>query len=71
MDFALSAEQRQLTEAAADFARRKLNRDLMTREDAGEFPREVRQACAKFGIEESPVPTELGTPWPGTYASRG
>jgi alkylation response protein AidB-like acyl-CoA dehydrogenase len=60
VDFALSAEQRELTEAAADFARRELNRDLMTREAAGEFPREAWQACAKFGIQGLPVPTELG-----------
>ncbi len=41
MDFSLSAEQRELTEAAAAFARRELNHDLAKREDAGEFPREA------------------------------
>src|SRR5580704_9718525 len=60
VDFALSAEQRELTQAAADFARRELNRDLVKREDAGEFPREAWQACAKFGIQGLPVPAELG-----------
>jgi alkylation response protein AidB-like acyl-CoA dehydrogenase len=60
VDFALSAEQRELTEAAADFARRELNQDLAKREDAGEFPREAWQACAKFGIQGLPVPAELG-----------
>jgi L-prolyl-PCP dehydrogenase len=60
VDFALSAEQRELTEAAADFARRELNGDLITREAAGEFPREAWQACAKFGIQGLPVPAELG-----------
>ena len=34
MDFALSADQRELTEAAADFARRELNQDLAQRDDA-------------------------------------
>ena len=60
MDFSLTAEQRELTEAAADFARRELNRDLMKRDDAGEFPREAWQACAKFGIQGLPIPAELG-----------
>jgi alkylation response protein AidB-like acyl-CoA dehydrogenase len=60
VDFSLSAEQRELTEAAVDFARRELNRDLMKREDAGEFPREAWQACAKFGIQGLPIPAELG-----------
>ncbi len=60
MDFSLSAEQRELTEAAAEFARRKLNDDLAKREDAGEFPRDAWRACAEFGIQGLPVPAELG-----------
>ena len=60
MDFSLSAEQRELTEAATAFARRELNQDLAKREDAGEFPREAWQACADFGILGLPVPAELG-----------
>jgi alkylation response protein AidB-like acyl-CoA dehydrogenase len=60
VDFSLSAEQRELTEAAADFARRELNQDLAKREDAGEFPREAWRACAKFGIQGMPVPAEFG-----------
>ena len=60
MDFSLSAEQRELIEAATDFARRELNQDLAKREDAGEFPRDAWQACAKFGIQGLPVPAELG-----------
>ena len=47
VDFSLSAEQRELTEAAADFARRELNQDLVKREDAGEFPREAWQAVCQ------------------------
>ena len=60
MDFLLSAEQRELTEAAAAFARRELNQDLVKREDAGEFPREAWRKCAKFGVQGLPVPAELG-----------
>jgi hypothetical protein len=72
VDFVLSAEQRELTEAAADFARRELNRYLMTREDAGEFPREAWQACAKFPSNRRsplwPLETEAksGLSWIGT-----
>lgn len=60
MDFALTAEQRELTEAATAFARRELNQDLAKREDAGEFPHDAWRACAKFGIQGLPVPAELG-----------
>lgn len=60
MDFSLSAEQRELTEAAADFARRELNQDLAKREDAGEFSWEAWRKCAKFGVQGLPISTELG-----------
>jgi alkylation response protein AidB-like acyl-CoA dehydrogenase len=60
VDFSLSPEQQELTEAAADFARRELNRDVAKREEAGEFPREAWQACARFGIQGLPIPAELG-----------
>ncbi len=60
MDFSLTAEQRELTGAAADFARRELNQDLVKREDAGEFPREAWRKCAKFGVQGLPVPAEFG-----------
>ncbi len=60
MDFSLSAEQRELTEAATAFARRELNRDVIEREASGEFSREGWQACAKFGILGLPVPADLG-----------
>jgi alkylation response protein AidB-like acyl-CoA dehydrogenase len=60
MEFSLSAEQRELKEAAVAFARAKLNQDLAKREEAGEFPLEAWQACARFGIQGLPVPAELG-----------
>ncbi len=60
MDFGLSAEQRELAEAAVAFARRELNHDLAMREDAGEFPLQAWRACAKFGILGLPIPAELG-----------
>jgi len=60
MDFSLSAEQQEFKEAAVTFARRELDQDLATREEAGQFPRQAWGACAKFGIQGLPVPTELG-----------
>jgi alkylation response protein AidB-like acyl-CoA dehydrogenase len=60
VDFSLSADQRELAEAAADFARRELNQDLAKLEEAGEFPREAWRKCAKFGIQGLAVPAELG-----------
>jgi len=60
VDFSLSPDQRELMEAATTFAQRELNQDLAKRDEAGEFPREAWQACAKFGIQGLPVPAELG-----------
>jgi alkylation response protein AidB-like acyl-CoA dehydrogenase len=60
MDFSLSAEQREVKEAAAAFARARLNRGLAEREEAGEFPAEAWRACAEFGVQGLPVPAELG-----------
>lgn len=60
MDFSLSAEQLDLKASAAAFARRQLDRDLAAREEAGEFSRAAWQACAGFGVQALPVPTELG-----------
>jgi alkylation response protein AidB-like acyl-CoA dehydrogenase len=58
--FALTADQRELTEAAADFARRELNQNLAKRDDAGEFPRDAWRACTQFGVQGLPVPVEHG-----------
>jgi len=60
VDFSLTTEQHELTQAAADFARRELNQDLAKRDDAGEFPAELWRACAKFGILGLPMPAEYG-----------
>jgi alkylation response protein AidB-like acyl-CoA dehydrogenase len=60
VDFSLSAQQRELTEAATAFARKELNQDLAKRDEAGEFPRDAWRACAKFGVQGLPVPAELG-----------
>jgi alkylation response protein AidB-like acyl-CoA dehydrogenase len=60
MDFSLSADQRELKEAAVEFARKELDQDLAKREDVGEFSAQAWRACARFGVQGLPVPTELG-----------
>jgi len=60
VDFSLSAEQRELMEAAAAFARAELGHDVTKLDEAGEFPMDAWRACAKFGIQGLPVPAELG-----------
>ena len=60
MDFSLSAEQRELKDAAGAFAAAELNSDLIGRERDNQFSREAWQACARFGIQGLPIPTELG-----------
>jgi alkylation response protein AidB-like acyl-CoA dehydrogenase len=60
VDFSLSAEQRELVDAATAFARQELGHDLAKLEGAGEFPRDAWRACAKFGIQGLPVPAGLG-----------
>jgi alkylation response protein AidB-like acyl-CoA dehydrogenase len=60
MDFSLSAEQREIKEAAVAFAQATLNQGLAEREASGEFPVEAWQACARFGIQGLPIPAELG-----------
>jgi alkylation response protein AidB-like acyl-CoA dehydrogenase len=60
LDFSLSAEQRELREAAGAFARRELDQDVAKRDAASEFSPEAWRACAKFGVQGMPVPPELG-----------
>lgn len=60
MDFALSDEQRLLRESIVRFARGQLNHDLVARDRAQVFPRELWKQCAEIGIQGLPVPEEFG-----------
>ncbi|HET7226350.1 MAG TPA: acyl-CoA dehydrogenase family protein [Candidatus Eisenbacteria bacterium] len=60
MDFALTPEQRELADAIRGFARAQLNDGLAARDEAGEFPRALWNACAGFGILGLPIPPEYG-----------
>lgn len=60
MDFGLTAEQQALREAVVAFARSKLGANVAADDRAGRFPREEWLACAEFGVQGWPVPTEYG-----------
>lgn len=60
MDFSITEEQLALKNSVVEFANKELNRNLRTRERAGEFPREEWLACARFGIQGMPMPKEFG-----------
>jgi alkylation response protein AidB-like acyl-CoA dehydrogenase len=60
MGLSLSAEQRELKDAASAFARGKLNEGLAKLAESGEIPLAAWQARAQFGIQGLPVPADLG-----------
>ncbi len=60
MDFAYSDEQKALRENTIRFAREALNDDLIERDRAQRFPRELWRECARVGIQGLPVPEEYG-----------
>jgi alkylation response protein AidB-like acyl-CoA dehydrogenase len=60
MDFSWTAEQRELCDATADFARKALQDDLKGRDKRSEFSRELWNRCADFGIQGLPIPEQYG-----------
>ena len=60
MEFSLSAEQRQLADAARVFARTELRDDVVARDREGAFSRTLWGRCADFGIQGLPFPEEYG-----------
>jgi alkylation response protein AidB-like acyl-CoA dehydrogenase len=46
--------------SAEEFAARALGRDLLRRDRDGEFARDEWRACAAFGVQGLPVPSEYG-----------
>jgi alkylation response protein AidB-like acyl-CoA dehydrogenase len=59
MNFSWTPEQVEFREAVLGFARQTL-RDEVTNGATGAFSREVWRACAEFGIQGLPFPTEYG-----------
>ena len=60
MDIELTEDQARLQQAAIDFARAALGRDLRERDRDEAFDREGWKACAEFGVLGMPVPREFG-----------
>jgi L-prolyl-PCP dehydrogenase len=60
MDFEITPEQAELSDAIRKFAREELNHDLEKRDHEAQFPRECWQKCADFGLLGLPVPSEYG-----------
>jgi alkylation response protein AidB-like acyl-CoA dehydrogenase len=60
MDFELTDEQRELQDAAIQFARAELNDDLVARDANETFSHAGWKRCAEFGVLRLPIPEEFG-----------
>jgi alkylation response protein AidB-like acyl-CoA dehydrogenase len=60
MDFELTGEQRELQEAAIQFARAELNDDLVARDANEAFSHAGWKKCAQFGVMRLPIPEQFG-----------
>ncbi len=60
MDFSWSDEQTAFRQAVVEFAQKELNDDLVERDAAYEFSRDLWNKCAAFGIQGLPFPEEYG-----------
>jgi alkylation response protein AidB-like acyl-CoA dehydrogenase len=60
MDFSWSTEQLELRDAVIELGRSLARTDLIDRDAAGTFSRELWTRCAEFGIQGLPFPEEYG-----------
>ena len=60
MDFSWTPEQAKFRDSVLEFARRTLDDDVVAREAAGTFSRDLWRKCAEFGIHGLPFPAEYG-----------
>src|SRR5215510_13472448 len=60
MDFSFSDEQTALRDSIVKFARAELNHDVVERDRAEVFSRELWRKCAEIGLQGLPVPEEYG-----------
>jgi alkylation response protein AidB-like acyl-CoA dehydrogenase len=60
MDFSWSDEQLRYKKAVIEFAQKELNKDIVERDHAGSFSRELWKKCADFGIQGLPFPEKYG-----------
>jgi alkylation response protein AidB-like acyl-CoA dehydrogenase len=60
MEFDLTPEQRELQNAAIEFARNELNDNVIERDAENEFSHAGWKKCADFGVMRLPIPEEHG-----------
>ena len=60
MDFALTEEQEFLRDEIIHFAKRELNEQVIERDRAQQFPRDLWLKCGEMGLQGLPVPEEYG-----------
>lgn len=60
MEFDFTTQQLDLRDGTIKFARKELNKDVISRDKAGLFSRELWRKCADFGILGLPFPDEFG-----------
>lgn len=60
MDFSLTKEQTELKNQAIDFAKQKLNKDIIERDRLSEFSRQKWLECAEFGVQGLLIPEQYG-----------
>ncbi|HCZ14192.1 MAG TPA: acyl-CoA dehydrogenase [Candidatus Accumulibacter sp.] len=60
MDFNLTSEQKLLRDSIVKFARGELNHEVVERDRAQTFPRELWRQCAAVGLLGLPAPEEYG-----------
>lgn len=60
MEFGWTDEQRRLGQAAAEFARKELNTDLLELDQLARFPHQAWLRCAEFGVQGLPIPEAFG-----------
>lgn len=60
MDFSWTPDQLEFRESVLAFARKSLDDDVIARDAAGRFPRDLWEECARFGIQGLPFPSEYG-----------
>jgi alkylation response protein AidB-like acyl-CoA dehydrogenase len=58
MDFSLTKEQTELRNKAINFAKQKLNLDIIEQDALSEFPRQKWLACAQFGLQGLIIPQQ-------------